>query len=607
MASRQGYTNWNRAEEAGIVSDYIAWDDRDVIRDHAIGKTKDTMGECFPIDLAVAYSLVSSGPNNPLTLKELVNENTKMATVMMSGKVGYGTFIHPDMSLCNHDMKNTRKFYFPKVTISSYADDIPCLHINAEDSHNNITNTDAFGLMPPHIQEKCTLYSDGFASSQQPKCLQYIQMGVFNDVRLWLESHYSTTEWSITGSRLPISAHDLGVCSFDDIEGVAQPCKHHNSSQVNAWFMLRHPTDENKFVSLWRRGKGCTVNSYWNDDHLSRYNEGSFNHDEEYIGDVLTSRIVPFDKISRAAANGVDEKIVIKEIRAALTRMKSWSGNRSLVSNNTEYILDEDGELTYNCDEYGNRTTGKPLKTRRSNNTKYSWRSWGWVIDMNVFVSDTHSKNRKEGETQCRTCYQSNVLDTQGDSYCECEGGWKYIKYSTKQSYGHEIAKFRWEPITNPHAYCYSSWPKLDIIAPDMNHLVTVRKLLVNAGTRIPLSKSNSEWSPESNTRENITEGVLKSGGLKVSKLRLRNVDNIHIESTLEMDGKLFEPEIELTPKEILYTYLFKSGDDIHNMCNMYDFVNGSLRFTNGYENKLVTFPKPIPTPVEVTITEGVQ
>jgi len=602
MASRQGYTNWNRAKEAGIVSDYIAWDDRDVIRDHAIGYTKDTMGSCFPIDLAVAYSLVSSGPNNPLTLKELVNENTKMATVMMSGKVGYGTFVHPDMSLCNHDMKKTRKFYFPKVTLSSINNNDFCLHIDGSSSGNNITQSDAFSLMPPHIQEKCTLYSDGIIGGN-PELYEYIQMGVFNDVRLWLESHYSTTEWSRSGSRLPKSTNDLGVCGFDDIEGVAQPCKHHNSSQVNTWFMLRHPTDENKFVSLWRRGKGCTVNAYWNDDHLTRYSETGAGREELSL--PIATRIVPFDKISRAAANGVDEKIVIKEIRAALTRMKSWSGNRSLVTDDTEYIRDEDGELTYKYDEYGNRTSSNALRTRRSNNTKYSWRSWGWVIDMNVFVADTHSKNRKEGETQCSTCYQSNVLDAQGDSYCECDGGWKYIKYSSKQSYGHEIAKFRWEPITSPHAYAYKSWPSLDIIAPELSHLVTIRKLLVSAGTRVPLSKSTSKWSTENNSRESITEEVLKSGGLKACKFRLRTVSDIQIESTLEVDGKLYQPEVELTPKDILYTYLFKSGDDIHNMCSRYKFTNTSLRFTNGVNYQQVSFPKP--TPVEVTITGEVQ
>ena len=197
MADRQGYTKWDRMIEAGAIQNYIAWDDREVIRDHAIGKTKDVMGNSFPIDLAVAYSLISSGPNAPLTLKELVNENTRMATIMMTGKVGYGEYQPPDLESCNHDMKDTKIYYFPKVQVNEVGGRTVLRLISGssalDDNSHNSAATDLD--MPAHIRDKCIIYSDNLVITGNPLLSDVISLGNFNDVRLWLQRNHKRRMW----------------------------------------------------------------------------------------------------------------------------------------------------------------------------------------------------------------------------------------------------------------------------------------------------------------------------------------------------------------------------------------------------------------------------
>lgn len=614
MADRQGYTTWERALSAGAVDSYIAWDDSEIMRDHAIGITKKTMGKCFPIDLAVAYTLVSSGPNNPLTLKELVNEYTRTATVMMSGKVGYGFYLHPDMSLCNQDMKDTRIYEFPYTTVVEGK-----LHVNA--TKGSILQCEVYDTMPPHIKEQCSIFSDGYEHAMAHESFEvligYIVEG-FDAVRLWLENNYETDTWVFNSSRIPNPRQTLGKCGFEDVDGVKAPCKHHNNNLTGGWVMVRHPEDATKTMSLWRRGSGCTVNSSWNNDHLTneitvgiKRGRNRFSGAHTKVGFVTTDgedRIIPFEKVSRKAARKVTEKQVIKEIRGALSRMKNWSGNRSLVSDDTEVLLNEDGNVRYKMKDGWKTST--PMRTRRTNNTKYSWSKWTWARDMQVYVAETHSKNRKEGETQCKTCYLSNVLDAQGDSYCECGQGWKYVKQSSRMSYGHEIAKFSWEPITPPHVWCFDSWPTLDIISPTSMGLKNLRELMIKGGSRLNLCSSQSQWIEENNARETISKDNLLSGGMKVTKVKLYNPSVIHINSNVVIDGKPFEPETAMTPSDILNTLMFGSGDDIEEMGDKYNIVGQKgkksvdMRLNSGsYDYKSVKLPKPT-TKVDTHITE---
>ena len=101
---REGQQTWDKFVEAGIVENEVFFTDDPIITAHAIGKTKDTIKACWPIDAAVAYTLASAGPDARLTSKQMVNQHTRMATAMMSGMVGYGDITDPRQEACGHDM-----------------------------------------------------------------------------------------------------------------------------------------------------------------------------------------------------------------------------------------------------------------------------------------------------------------------------------------------------------------------------------------------------------------------------------------------------------------------------------------------------------------------
>lgn len=86
----RGWSSWDRFKEAGVVDEHIDFSDNKVVVDNVLGRTKDTIGKCFPIDAAVAYTLSKAGPDANLTVQDMVNEYTRTAAAMMNGRVGYG-------------------------------------------------------------------------------------------------------------------------------------------------------------------------------------------------------------------------------------------------------------------------------------------------------------------------------------------------------------------------------------------------------------------------------------------------------------------------------------------------------------------------------------
>ena len=100
---RQGWQTWERFQEAGIVDKHVNFTDNDVVTAHALGKTGQIIGKCWPMDAAVAYTLAAAGPNAQLTSRDMINQYTKMASVMMSQKVAYGRVPDPNAFTCGHD------------------------------------------------------------------------------------------------------------------------------------------------------------------------------------------------------------------------------------------------------------------------------------------------------------------------------------------------------------------------------------------------------------------------------------------------------------------------------------------------------------------------
>ena len=86
----KGWSSWDRFKEAGVVDEHIDFSDNKVVVDNVLGRTRDTVGMCFAIDAAVAYTLSKAGPDADLTVQDMVNEYTRTAAAMMNGRVGYG-------------------------------------------------------------------------------------------------------------------------------------------------------------------------------------------------------------------------------------------------------------------------------------------------------------------------------------------------------------------------------------------------------------------------------------------------------------------------------------------------------------------------------------
>ena len=63
------------------------------------------------------------------------------------------------------------------------------------------------------------------------------------------------------------------------------------------------------------------------------------------------------------------------------------------------------------------------------NTATFQWKNWSWLTEMQAWVAQTSKKNRKEGDVV---------------------RGWKYTKYNSRMSFGHEIAKFKWIPEEPP-------------------------------------------------------------------------------------------------------------------------------------------------------------
>ena len=99
----KGWNTWARYEKAGIVERSLDFSEEDIIVDHAVGRTKKAIGKCWPMDAAVAYSLMKAGPNAELTWSDLVNPFTRAAAVIMSRKVAWGSVPTPGTPSCGHD------------------------------------------------------------------------------------------------------------------------------------------------------------------------------------------------------------------------------------------------------------------------------------------------------------------------------------------------------------------------------------------------------------------------------------------------------------------------------------------------------------------------
>jgi hypothetical protein len=539
-AERKGYTYWELALKAGAVGTEITYTDDPVVRDHAIGKTREQMGACYPMDMAVAYSLACVGPAGSLTINDLVNEYTRKATLMMTGKVGYGKCSNPTIESCGHDMVNTWIHTMPEV--ECYEDEstrVKFLYFASTTPDDNDLHT--------------------FRSDEQYTCPYEIIFGVDEDgnpheemsaFRKHYEEKYDCKVWkksSESPARVNIT-HTIGTCLWEDDD--EKTCFHHDESTIEDWFLIKDGPD--KFLTIWRSGKNSGTHSGWNRDQISNSLGWGFGTK------IHRDRLVLFSTVARNLSHQIDEKEVIKQVRKSLARMIKWTGGRSLV----EIIHDETAPLT----KYG--------KYKRTIRTRYKWSDWSWVADLDSFIQDTRSKGRKVGDRVCSKCYSEGVTDAYGNHTChiDCNEGWLYDKYESKESYGHEIAKFRWIPIMGndkypvghakegkriprPHLFGYSSWPEMSILFDAPEKADAASAMLVRASQQLGATVVNSEYDAQQQGRVQPTSEDLKEIGLSVT--RIGPSDRVWVTLTPDI-----EPETTMTAKQMFMKLMRGSPSD---------------------------------------------
>ena len=554
-AERRGYTYWNLALKAGAVGTDITYTDDPVIRDHAIGKTREQMGACYPMDLAVAYSLACVGPAGSLTINGLVNDYTRKATLMMTGKVGYGKCSNPEVESCGHDMVDTFVHTMPEVLC--YEDKstrTKYLHFAKVYPRQHMHD----GVEEDEARQRWQLHT--FRSDSNYSCPYQVIFGVdengnphekMSAFRKHYEEKYDCKVWRQKTDGGAIKAYKTkGTCLWEDDN--EKTCFHHDSEAIDDWFLIKEEDDPSQFVTIWKSGKGSATHNGWNQDQIS--NSLGWG----YGTNLSRERLVLFSTVARNLTHQIPEKEVIKQIRKSLARMVKWAGGRSLV----EVIDDETAPLT----KYG--------KHKRTIRTQYKWSDWSWVANLDTFIQDTRSKGRKVGDRVCSKCYSEGVMDAYGNHTChmDCNEGWLYDKYESKQSYGHEIAKFRWIPIMGndkypvghakegkyiprAHLFGYSSWPNMKLLFDAPEKADAASTMLVRASQQLGATVVNSKYDEQKQSRTPPTSDDLKEIGLSVSRIGPSSSKWV----TLTPDT---EPETTMTAKQMFVKLMTGSPSD---------------------------------------------
>ena len=412
---RPGWNNWRRYLEAGIVDKTIHFTQEEVIRDHALGKTADTVGMCWPMDAAVAYTLASAGPDANLTSKQMVNQYTKMAFAMMSQMVGYGTVPDPRKDSCGHDMIEG---YLTNLTI-------PKLNNNGhiEFSYDGAPLI-TWHKLDEELQSLCVIRTSKGEAANLNTCEGFFRLlnsKKYTPLRLFLEETLGSTNWSCNFAGFPQSATS-GECLWKD--NPDKHCAHHDKPTYTGWVMIKQVDMNgnvipNRFVKMWSRDRyQAAVWGGWNHDQVERNIPNASRL-------LAPERVVLWDTVKRNLASSVDKdpkqmKECIKSINESLRRMSARNFN----------VVTKEG---------------------LRNNATYNWKEWDWLYNLENWVAQTSKKGRKEGDTICPK--HNPLMEISSCDKVGCKEGWVFTKYGAKQSYGHEIASFKWVPTEMPKVY----------------------------------------------------------------------------------------------------------------------------------------------------------
>ena len=380
----KGWQTWSTFEKAGIVENSVDFSEEAIIVDHAVGRTKRAIGKCWPMDAAVAYTLMKAGPNQPLKWADMVNTYTRAAAVMMTGKVGWGEVPTPSVPSCGHDEVNAYKHTIGEPVLNGSN------HLVFKTGYGSSTLSSWFAA----LQEAETITEQECAALTAKYCpirlkervgisyLQLMQDSFFADLVALLQKVFGVKVQlggNHTSTILKNTSQTYGDCKWADDS--TKTCRHHDRPTSRIWSMIRHTTDEEDtdFYTAWRR----------------KPTHSGGNHQQWSISHFKPAQVVAWDEMRRGMSQSIPEADVVKSIRESLARMMKREDN----------IVSKEG---------------------RGKNSLHSWSDWGWLAEMSAYVKNTSSKNRKAGDT---------------------ENGWTYTKVRSRTSFGHEIADFVWRPI----------------------------------------------------------------------------------------------------------------------------------------------------------------
>ncbi|RZD54472.1 MAG: hypothetical protein CXT67_00215 [Methanobacteriota archaeon] len=511
-AERQGWNTWNRYMKAGIVDDTIMFTDNQIIIDHAIGKTKQTIGKCYPIDAAVAYSLASAGPNADLSAKDLVNQYTRAATAMMSQTVAYGKVPNPETKSCEKDMVNGLVCTFKAPIL---VNDI--IYMEGKTTlvnwlmKNKITGLDSYGKF------RTTSHYATLINNDISALIGMLLSNKYKPLRLAIEKKLGSTKWA-TPSNSSANLYEMkntqGVCGWkDDPE---QKCGHHDGSYITDWVMVKTENGDG-FTQLWSRERGeAVVENGWHIDQI----QGYFGYNG--YKNISPERVILWNKNARSLGNIMEEKRVIKEINGALRRMSARNFN----------VVRKEG---------------------LRNKARYTWKNWDWLFSLQNWITQTSKKNRKEHDLV---------------------NGWKYTKYESRKSFGHEIAKFKWIPgkeNTDYHVDNNNTVPKSYCDKESIKTYHIKQKYGWRDGVTLPYRfpdlKSAANFKNMANQLACKLGAVNKDGRTWDATAGLDSIEpseNMKLTTTthiLEMDADK-EPEIIPTPKEVLHALFWGTPQD---------------------------------------------
>lgn len=532
---RQGWNVWDRYKVAGLVDDTVMFTSDPIETAHALGKTRDTIGKCWPMDAAVAYTLASAGPDAQLTSKQMVNQQTKMAAAMMSQMVGYGRVPDPRVESCGHDEVDAFSIWWNQPKLDNQG------HITFD--NNTRLQLGDFGFSdqkwnyrtPASVAENINNAKGAWGLLLSPK---------FAPLRLAIEKKLGTTLWAMNTSQPFHVIHTTGLCKW---KGKAtKMCRHHDRPTINAWVLIKrlHPNgkiNDNRYIPMWSRNRyEASVHNGWNND-MVKENLGYNIHKT-----IEPARIVLWDNVKRNLGNQMDEKFVIKEINAACRRMSA-------------------------------RNFNVVTKTGLRNTATYTWKNWTWLAQLKSWIAQTSKKNRKEHDLH---------------------NGWKWTKYESRQSYGYEIAKFKWTPGKVNERYNKDSNNTVPPAIP-MDIMTYYVKLGGSSWQAKNIPFRFKTKADAIQYRNFLPMMASKCGGVNYDGRKWdgdvgselvddsdKSLRIMHHKHTLEMDMSVDAEDMK-TPTEILHALLFGTPQDYdNNIVHLSD--NIAVNFTRPVVEKKV-------------------